>query len=147
MVYEKNATILGVDVQTRLQTVPVNEPELSVSFMAYSPDSRLLAVVLNKERLIRVYGVEKTQLLKKYDLREYGGQTIEVAWSKDQGVLVSISREGRLRTYDLDSQRLSTEIALPLSDPKHLKISSDEQAVFVSAHSGTVLRLPCPKVE
>jgi WD40 repeat protein len=142
MVYEQATKIFLVDSNTGAHRQIAHQPDLSVSHLKFSPDSKLLAVALNENGTIGGYRV--ADLGKKiWEIRMHGGPIRDLCWSKDQQILLSLGGDGRLRTYDLNSLRISSEIALPISDPKHLRLGAYEQSVLVLDNQGSILRIPC----
>jgi len=142
MVYEQATKIFLVDSNTGAHRQIAHQPDLSVSHLKFSPDSKLLAVALNENGTIGGYRVADPGK-KIWEIRMHGGPIRDLCWSKDQQILLSLGGDGRLRTYDLNSLRISSEIALPISDPKHLRLGGHEQSVLVLDNQGSILRIPC----
>lgn len=143
LIYEKDAAIHGVDIRTGADTPWIQEPGLSVSCMKFSPDSNSFAVALNKERIIRCYEIQSNQLKKLWEMRQHGGPINQIHWSKDQKVLMSIGQDGLLRTYDLESLRLSAEISLPFDNPSKILVSPNEDSVFIMDSNGAIFHFDC----
>jgi len=143
LIYEKNAAIHGVDIKTGADNPWIQEPGLSVSSMKFSPDSKSFAVALNKERSIRCYRIQGNQPRKIWEMRQHGGPINDIQWSEDQKVLMTISQDGLLRTYDLESLRLSAEISVPFDNPKSIRVCPDEDSVFIMASNGAVFQIAC----
>jgi serine/threonine protein kinase/WD40 repeat protein len=143
-VYEREAQILRVDLSNGETQVLVHEPGMSVSDMCISPDSKALAVALNAERTIRLYWLGETSSELFAKLRFHGDLVMDTKWSNDGQVLVTISADSILRTYDIASQSLTSEILTPMSTPRFLHIPADQESIFIVDTLGRYSRLPCP---
>jgi WD40 repeat protein len=69
---------------------------------------------------------------------------MDTKWSNDGQVLVTISADSILRTYDIASQSLTSEILTPMSTPRFLHIPADQESIFIVDTLGRYSRLPCP---
>jgi WD40 repeat protein len=120
----------------------LEKPGESVSGMRFSQDGQVLAIALNNELVIRGYSVNDSKLL--WEIPLHGGPIIkDFYWSKDQSVLVTLSMDRYLRTYDVALRRITTQIPLSIQEPKKLEIPLDEKAIFVLDTKGKIVRLPC----
>lgn len=147
LLYESDAQIRVVDVQTGVESVLENPVGGSINSMKISPDGRFLAVATKNDRSIRCYRMQESILIKEWEASQHGSAVLQVAWSKDPMILMSVSEDGFLRFYDMKSMRLSTELLLPVSTPLQISLSPDQQSIFVLDASGAIARISCPTSE
>ena len=142
LVYENDGNVYRVNLKTGIEDLFLEKPGESVSGMRFSQDGQVLAIALNNELVIRGYSVNDAKLL--WEIPLHGGPIIkDFYWSKDQSVLVTMSMDRYLRTYDVALRRITTQIPLSIQEPKKLEIPLDEKAIFVLDTRGKIVRLPC----
>lgn len=142
LVYENDGNVYRVNLKTGIEDLFLEKPGESVSGLRFSQDGQVLAIALNNELVIRGYSVNDAKLL--WEIPLHGGPIIkDFYWSKDQSVLVTLSMDRNLRTYDVALRRITTQIPLSIQEPKKLEIPLDEKAIFVLDTKGKIVRLPC----
>jgi hypothetical protein len=57
--------------------------------------------------------------------------------------LVGVSQDGFLRTFDTQIAQMTSEISVDLKNPIGVKLSPEEDWIFILGRDGTLIRMPC----
>ena len=142
LIFESGSKISRVSTLDGTKITLVDLPGQSISCMKYSPDGKYIAVALTKPSAIHNYRASDGKLI--WEIHPQGRPIEDLSWSMDQQVLVSLSLDGYLRTYDVVTQKISSQQLLPISNPKQLRLSLDEQSLFVLGGQGEILPILLP---
>jgi WD40 repeat protein len=74
------------------------------------------------------------------------GQVVrDLDWSKDGRILVTVSWDGMVRTYDMQLQQITTELLLFESDKElnYVSLSPEEDWLYVGSRKANLYRIPC----
>ena len=82
----------------------INTRSMSIGFMAYSDDGKILASVGWEDRTIRIWDVATGQLLQTIDERPK--RTYSVAFSLDSRTLASAEEDSKIRIWDVGTGEL-----------------------------------------
>jgi WD40 repeat protein len=142
LLFENNTKISQVSTLDGKTITLADLPGQSVRCMKYSPDGKYIAVALTRPSAIHNYRASDGKLI--WEIHPQGRPIEDLSWSMDQQVLVSLSLDGYLRTYDVVTQKISSQQLLPISNPKQLRLSLDEQSLFVLGGQGEILPILLP---
>jgi WD40 repeat protein len=142
LIFESGSKISRVSTLDGTKITLVDLPGQSISCMKYSPDGKYIAVALTKPSAIHNYRASDGKLI--WEIHPQGRPIEDLSWSMDQQILVSLSLDGYLRTYDVVTQKISSQQLLPISNPKQLRLSLDEQSLFVLGGQGEILPILLP---
>jgi len=138
--YAREREIILVDAQSDKISSSIDLADIPIRNMHFSTDDQYLAVATADNRVLCFRTDNAKQV---WDLHLPGGAASDILWSKDLHTIACLSRDGFLRTFDIELRQMTSEVFLSITDPISIRSSVDEDMLFVIGLSGTMLRIPC----
>ncbi len=140
--YLEDRKLQIVDGQTGAERTLGDFAGMHVPSICFSRDEHYLVAAVSDNSLI-CYETQSGRVA--WNLRTAGSPIRDVAWSKDLVTLVGVSQEGYLRTFDTGIAQMTSEILVPVKNPIGVKLSPEEDWIYILGRDGTLVRLPCGK--
>lgn len=131
-----------VDAEKRTLTQAAAEGGATLQACAFSPNSQFV-VASWSDQTLRCYRVADGGLA--WSLKVSGPVVRDLDWSKDGRILVTVSWDGMVRTYDAQLQQLTAEFHLFESDTElnFVSLSPEEDWLYVVSRRANLYRIPC----
>jgi serine/threonine protein kinase/WD40 repeat protein len=138
--YVEERTVRIIDANSGSERIVDDFSGMHVSSTCFSPDERFLVVAISDNSLV-CYRISDRKIAWK--LRTAGSPISDLAWSRDSVTLVGVSQDGFLRTFDTQIAQMTSEISVDLKNPIGVKLSPEEDWIFILGRDGTLIRMPC----
>lgn len=131
-----------VDAEKRTLTQAAAVEGATLEACAFSPDSQFI-VASWSDQTLRCYRVVDGELA--WGMNVSGQVVRDLDWSKDGRILVTVSWDGMVRTYDMQLQQITTELLLFESDKElnYVSLSPEEDWLYVGSRKANLYRIPC----
>ncbi len=133
-------TIFLVDTTSGREQPLADFLDVDVLAVDFSKDDRFIAISLS-DNSIHCFRTDDGS--KAWQIKVTGSPARDLAWSRDGTTLACIGQDGFLRTFNTQLQRMTAEIGLASKNPAGLKLSADEEWLYVLDRDGSLTRIPC----
>jgi WD40 repeat protein len=113
---------------------------MQIESTCFSADGKQLLVAI-ADNLIRCFETQTGK--QRWMLRTPGSPISDLAWSKDLDTIVCVSQDGYLRMFDANLLQMTIELPLPTKHPTTVKLSPEEDWIYVLGKDGSLIRIPC----
>jgi serine/threonine protein kinase/WD40 repeat protein len=132
--------VILMDASTGMERTLDIFGDLDVLAFCFSSDDRYLAVALSDQRIVCFRTADGSFA---WTIKVSGSSARDLAWSADGTTLACVGLDGYLRTFDVDLRLMTSEIMLQLKSPVGLRLSLDENWLYVIDRDGGLIRVPC----
>jgi WD40 repeat protein len=132
--------VILMDASTGMERTLDIFGDLDVLAFCFSSDDRYLAVALSDQRIVCFRTADGSFA---WTIKVSGSSARDLAWSADGTTLACVGLDGYLRTFDVDLRLMTSEIMLQQKSPVGLRLSLDENWLYVIDRDGGLIRVPC----
>ena len=126
----------GKLLKTLIGHTDLNTRSMSIRFIAYSNDGKILASVGGEDKTIRIWDVETGQLLKAIDKRPK--RIYSVAFSPDSRTLASAEEDSKIRIWDVGTGELLKTLTGHTSEVNTMTYSRDGTTLVSGSWDKTI---------
>lgn len=137
--YLKDRKIHLIDANTGKDVLLGDFAGLHISSTCFSPDDRFVVAAISDNSIVCFRTADGQ---RAWSLRTAGSPINDLTWSKDAETLVCVSQDGMLRTLDTILVQVTAEVPLQINDPSGVKLSPEEDWIYILGREGTLLRIP-----
>lgn len=141
--YLEDRKLQIVDGQTGAERTLGDFAGMHVPSICFSPDEHYLVAAVSDNSLI-CYETQSGRVA--WNLRTAGSPIRDAVWSRDAVTLVGVSYDGYLRTFDTGILQMTSEIQVPVKNPIGLKLSPEEDWIYILGRDGALVRMPCGRM-
>jgi serine/threonine protein kinase/WD40 repeat protein len=141
--YVRERQVVLVDCKTGLQSELWDFAGTQIESTCFSWDGAFLLVAF-ADNLILCFDTETGD--KKWVMQTPGSKIGDLAWSRDLKTIICVSQDNYIRMFDAELLQMIVESPLPEKMPTSVKISDEEDWIYVLGRDGALVRIPCGKV-